>query len=143
MTTPDDYEARADRLEYDSGSPEILAGAPDAPVPDLTEAMGVWKAAEQACCDTCDASLGRYSAENDAMADLAAARVIATALADRDAQIAKLREGLKASHDAAAEYYRYWTGGETRGSYDGKPERNGLWKAMYGARAILKENPNG
>lgn len=53
------------------------------------------------------------------------------------AEIERLREALSEAHKAIAEYYRYWTGGETRGSYDGKPERNGLWKAMYAARTTL------
>ena len=58
-------------------------------------------------------------------------------IAEQAAELAKLREALRASHDATAEYYRYWTGGETRGSYDGKPERANLWKAMYSACAAL------
>lgn len=48
-----------------------------------------------------------------------------------------LIEALREAEAAIAEYYRYWTGGETRGSYDGKPERQGLWNARYKARAIL------
>lgn len=49
-----------------------------------------------------------------------------------------LLEALEAAERAIAEYYRYWTGGETRGSYDGKPERNALWSAMHKARAALE-----
>ena len=60
------------------------------------------------------------------------------ALAAKDAEIARLREALGTSHAAMAEYYRYFTGGETKGSYDGKPERSNLWKAMYAARAVLE-----
>ncbi len=60
-------------------------------------------------------------------------REVATLLADRE----RLREALSTSHAAMAEYYRYFTGGETKGSYDGKPERSNLWKAMYAARAAL------
>lgn len=51
----------------------------------------------------------------------------------------RLREALTHAEKAIAEYYRYWTGGETRGSYDGKPERSGLWKAQQAARAALSE----
>lgn len=51
---------------------------------------------------------------------------------------ARLREALEVSGDAIDEYYRYWTGGESRGSYDGRPERANLWKAMYAVRAALK-----
>jgi hypothetical protein len=78
-----------------------------------------------------------------------------------DAEIARLTEALRAAEErekalrealvvtegAIAEYYRYWTGGETRGSYDGKPERAGLWKAQQIARqaiarTALKEQPH-
>ena len=48
-----------------------------------------------------------------------------------------LREALGATESAIAEYYRYWTGGETRGSYDGKPERNALWQTREKARQTL------
>lgn len=51
---------------------------------------------------------------------------------------ARLREALEVSGDALDEYYRYWTGGESRGSYDGRPERDNLWKAMYAVRAARK-----
>lgn len=54
-----------------------------------------------------------------------------------EAQLAEAREAVKRGHDAIAEYYRYWTGGETRGSYDGKPERNGLWEARETMRIAL------
>jgi hypothetical protein len=50
-----------------------------------------------------------------------------------------LLEALKAAESAIAEYYRYWTGGETRGSYDGKPERAGLWEAQRKARAAIAQ----
>jgi hypothetical protein len=50
-----------------------------------------------------------------------------------------LLEALKAAESAIAEYYRYWTGGETRGSYDGKPERAGLWEAQRKARASIAQ----
>lgn len=50
---------------------------------------------------------------------------------------AALRLALVKAHEAMTEYYRYFTGGETRGSYDGKPERSALWQAMYAARSAL------
>jgi hypothetical protein len=53
----------------------------------------------------------------------------------------RLREALVATEGAISEYYRYWTGGEMRGSYDGKPERAGLWKAQQRARAALEAKP--
>jgi hypothetical protein len=52
------------------------------------------------------------------------------------ADLAEAREALKLSESAMREYYRYWTGGETRGSYDGKPERNALWEAMRRAASV-------
>ncbi|MEE2741815.1 MAG: hypothetical protein VYA35_10685 [Pseudomonadota bacterium] len=55
-----------------------------------------------------------------------------------EAQIAELRSALEKADAAIAEYYRYWTGGETRGSYDGKPERANLWKAGHASRAALQ-----
>ena len=51
--------------------------------------------------------------------------------------IERLREALRTSESAISEFYRYWTGGEMRGSYDGKPERDALWKAMYSSRFAL------
>ena len=58
------------------------------------------------------------------------------------AREAALVEALGVAHAAMAEYYRYWTGGETRGSYDGKPERNALWSAMHKTRAALTKEPD-
>lgn len=55
-----------------------------------------------------------------------------------EAQLKAVRKALEATHEAISEYYRYQTGGEMRGSYDGKPERNALWKSMYKARAALE-----
>ena len=53
-------------------------------------------------------------------------------------RVAELQAGLRRSEAAASEYYRYWTGGEMRGSYDGKPERSELWASMWAARALLE-----
>lgn len=44
---------------------------------------------------------------------------------------------LKVASDAINEMFRYFDGGETRGSYDGKPERAQLRKAGYAAKAAL------
>ena len=60
-------------------------------------------------------------------------------IAELEAEVERLREALVATEGAIAEYYRYWTGGEMRGSYDGKPERAGLWKSRQTARAALKD----
>ena len=62
-----------------------------------------------------------------------------TQLAASQADVARLREALQKAESAIAEYYRYWTGGEARGSYDGKPERKGLWDAQRLARAAIKD----
>ena len=61
----------------------------------------------------------------------------AATIAAQAAENERLREAAANQNAAIAEYYRYWTGGETRGSYDGKPERNALWASMYKARAVL------
>ncbi len=53
------------------------------------------------------------------------------------ARIETLTATLKVCDDAINEMFRYFDGGETRGSYDGKPERNQLRKAGYAARAML------
>ena len=58
-----------------------------------------------------------------------------------EAQLKAARKALEATHEAISEFYRYQYGGEMRGSYDGKPERDGLWKAMYKARAALEAKP--
>jgi hypothetical protein len=63
----------------------------------------------------------------------------AARIAALEAEVGRKDAALKASEAAIAEYYRYWTGGETRGSYDGKPERNGLWRALQTTRAALTE----
>lgn len=52
-------------------------------------------------------------------------------------KIGSLETALRTAESAIAEFHRYWHGGEMRGSYDGRPERDGLWKAMYGARSVL------
>ena len=70
-------------------------------------------------------------------AQAAIAAVYAPRIAELEAEVARLREALVATEGAIAEYYRYWTGGEMRGSYDGKPERASLWKSRQTARTAL------
>ena len=53
------------------------------------------------------------------------------------AERGRMENGLKVAEDAMREMFRYYDGGETRGSYDGKPERNGLRKAWHEVRSIL------
>lgn len=85
-------------------------------------------------CDGATYALSSYRA--------GALAAIAAMQADADLERIKRErdqaaEALREAERAIAEYYRYWTGGETRGSYDGKPERNGLWKAKHKARQTL------
>lgn len=54
-------------------------------------------------------------------------------------RINTLTKALKEADSAITEMFRYFDGGETRGSYDGKPERNQLRKAGYTVRAVLGE----
>ena len=51
----------------------------------------------------------------------------------------ELMDALRTADAAIKEMFRYYDGGETRGSYDGKPERAQLRKAGYAtSRAIAK-----
>lgn len=67
-------------------------------------------------------------------------------LAESRAAVAELVEALAEADAAIKEWFRYLHGGEMRGSYDGKPEREMLRKAGYRASAALsrqQENSNG
>ena len=70
--------------------------------------------------------------ERDAIAQIEAnATLIAAA--------PELLEALRVADAAIKEMFRYYDGGETRGSYDGKPERAQLRKAGYAtSRAIAR-----
>jgi len=62
------------------------------------------------------------------------------------AQLAAAREGLEVANEAIRDMFRYYDGGETRGSYDGRPERRQLREAGERVRitlAALKETDNG
>jgi hypothetical protein len=52
-------------------------------------------------------------------------------------------EALREADAAIAEYIRYLDGGEMRGSYDGKPERNALRKAGIATRKALAASNSG
>ena len=52
--------------------------------------------------------------------------------------VGALVEALKGADAAITEMFRYFDGGETRGSYDGKPERDQLRKAGYKTRAAIQ-----
>ena len=60
-----------------------------------------------------------------------------------EAKIGSLETALRSAESAIAEFHRYWHGGETRGSYDGRPERDGLWRAMRVARSALARTAGG
>lgn len=59
------------------------------------------------------------------------------------AEVERLKEALATCDDAIREYFRYFYGGEMRGSYDGKPERAQLQKAGHAAAQALKGANNG
>ena len=59
------------------------------------------------------------------------------------AAVAELAEALQEADAAIKEWFRYLHGGEMRGSYDGKPEREMLRKAGYRASAILSRHQAG
>lgn len=61
----------------------------------------------------------------------------ADAISRLERERAELREALQVADAAIAEMFRYFDGGEMRGSYDGKPERNQLRKAGYLTRQTL------
>lgn len=73
------------------------------------------------------------------LAGAALAALRAAGLLRDEVREERMREALAGAHDAIKEYERYWYGGEMRGSYDGKPERAGLWKAMHRTRAALED----
>jgi len=58
-------------------------------------------------------------------------------LAALRAEVERKDKALREAGEAIAEYFRYLNGGETRGSYDGKPEREGLRKAGYAVSRAL------
>lgn len=58
-------------------------------------------------------------------------------LPDLEAAYIEAVETLRVANDAITEMFHYYDGGETRGSYDGRPERDGLRKAGYKTRATL------
>jgi len=77
---------------------------------------------------------------HDVVQSYAAHRLAATptplpALTDT---VGALVEALKVADAAITEMFRYFDGGETRGSYDGKPERDQLRKAGYKTRAAIQ-----
>ena len=63
--------------------------------------------------------------------------------AHRRAAVAELVEALQEADAAIKEWFRYLHGGEMRGSYDGKPEREMLRKAGYRASAALSRHQAG
>ena len=66
------------------------------------------------------------------------------AVRDQADEIARLREALGVADAAIKEWFRYLHGGEMRGSYDGKPEREQLRKAGYVTTAALQhKEPQG
>lgn len=95
----------------------------------------------QACLSTISRDTSHVQIERAALRTLLrfATEALATTPAPREME-ADLVEAVKAlaTADAAIkEMFRYYDGGETRGSYDGRPERDQLRKAGYAVRATL------
>lgn len=89
------------------------------------------------CNEICTVKKRGFPSRSDhTKAESANARRIAR-LPDLEAAYLEAVEALKVAEDAIAEMFRYYDGGETRGSYDGRPERDGLRRAGYKARAAL------
>lgn len=61
----------------------------------------------------------------------------APAPSDQEKLLGELVEALGLASSAIDEMFRYFDGGETRGSYDGKPERAQLRKAGYAIKPVL------
>lgn len=61
--------------------------------------------------------------------------------ATHDGEREALIEALERAEAAMREMFRYFDGGETRGSYDGRPERDGLRRAWYSTRSALQAHP--
>lgn len=90
-------------------------------------------------CNDCGGNVGNHPSLSEAIA--AWNRRADTQAADEIARLREERRGLvealKVADDAIKEMFRYYDGGETRGSYDGKPERAQLRKAGYATSAMI------
>lgn len=112
----------------------ILAESPDPHVARFICDFDIW---------ALDDDEGRKSENPDDDAALIVAAVNELpGLLDRlealSAEVERLKEALATCDDAIREYFRYFHGGEMRGSYDGKPERAQLQKAGHAAFQALK-----
>lgn len=78
-------------------------------------------------------------ADGDDLTAEYAAKAIETAdtIEQLQADKRELMEALGVADAAIKEWFRYLHGGEMRGSYDGKPEREQLRKAGYATTATL------
>lgn len=85
----------------------------------------------------CRRDIMTYLANDEDCESLARAALSASGLEALQAENERLRLALETADDAIREMFRYYDGGETRGSYDGRPERNQLRKAGYAARQAL------
>ncbi|AMX93658.1 MULTISPECIES: hypothetical protein [Mesorhizobium] len=81
------------------------------------------------------------AADADRSAARAGQQVAAIRAKAAEADLARARKALETADAAIAEYVRYLDGGQMRGSYDGKPERDGLRKAGYIVRAAIGPAP--
>lgn len=125
------------RAELDAAMERATAGPWGAD--GLRDNRIVWSGPENRVCFM--AIYPKAHADSLAIVALHNAYPLLTATIDAQAaEIARLREALAKSEDAMREMFRYYDGGETRGSYDGKPERAQLRTAWQIARAALASN---
>jgi len=135
----------ADRDRRTLSDPQRLLWRDDVegicPTPDLC-----WEYGDIARCGPCAIKQAeKFGIEsNHALPNLPEVYRLRRASPQAADEIARLREerrrlveALKVADDAIKEMFRYYDGGETRGSYDGKPERAQLRKAGYATRAMI------
>lgn len=141
-----DYRAQRARQEFLDGSRDQwrtlqafarhrLAAIPAASEGEAADPAEVWREAYVAVygCEPTHAKEA-YQAAYDVVG-----RAIAShpAPSDQEKLVGELTEVLELASSAIDEMFRYFDGGETRGSYDGKPERNQLRKAGYAIKPVL------
>lgn len=107
------------------------------------EAVEVTPAMDRAGFDTCEIQPGTDGFTTGTDARRAIYRAMHRA-APASQEVANLREqrdelleALTVADDAIREMFRYFDGGETRGSYDGRPERDQLRKAGVATRIAI------
>ena len=128
------------RLDDDCGCPEEFW---DTPFGELHLHLSAGKPSN-ACLDNGDEGEWALELTRSTVAEARSAflawATVASSLptpSDQEKRISELEAGLRTASDAINEMFRYFDGGETRGSYDGRPERNQLRKAGYELKSLL------